>query len=172
MPGPATVIGLVVRWGPRLWGAAQVLTTALEKNPELRRRVDTMVDGVRRAQTTRSRPERLRRTLEALEQPVAAFEQSDDAEERRLGEQWRQRMSALRSGLSLAQVRSGLDRHRALGQLDDGVDRLFADVFGRSVLGDDADRLPEVLQGVAVDDTPRRRLPSPSDVLSAVRRRR
>ncbi|GMA86826.1 hypothetical protein GCM10025868_20760 [Angustibacter aerolatus] len=75
-----------------------------------------MVDGVRRAQTTRSRPERLRRTLEALEQPVAAFEQSDDAEERRLGEQWRQRMSALRSGLSLAQVRSGLDRHRALGQ--------------------------------------------------------
>ena len=136
MPSPLvqTLARLAAQAGPRVLPAVKAAAPLLAQNPQARARAKSLLDGVLRARRARSKPERLRRTIEqlrseALRQQGATSD--PDIEER--SAEWVRRLDSLAGAVALLEARRGAEWSGSVHDIEKHVDELFAEIFTAAV---------------------------------------
>lgn len=129
-----TLFRLAARAGPRVLPAVKAAAPLIAQSPQAGERARSLVDGMVRARRARSKPERLRRTIEQLR--TEALRQQGSAsgpEVKERSVEWIRRLDSLAGAVALLVARSGADRSEDAQQIEKHVDELFADIFTAAV---------------------------------------
>lgn len=129
-----TLVRLATQAGPRVLPAVKAAAPLIAQNPQTGARAKSLVDDVLRARRARSRPERLRRTIEQLH--TEALRQqgaTSDPEIKERSVEWVRRLDSLAGAVALLEARRGAHRSEAVHDIEQHVDELFAEIFTAAV---------------------------------------
>lgn len=131
------ILRTATRLGPLVYAGVRTVAVLMRENPELARYGQDLLDRFGQARTARSRPERLRQSVDLLRsQAQLRLADARNPEETRQAERWLGQTDRLDDAIGLLAIHRGRQRSRDATAVEARVDELFAEIFTAAIRHD------------------------------------